>query len=44
LQARADKVVAQRPFTSANSTMIAPGGSFIGAPDPRSHAGLADGY
>ena len=44
LRARGDKVVAQRPFTSANSIMIAPGGSFIGAADPRTHDGLAAGY
>jgi len=37
-------VVAQRPFTSANSILIAPDGSFIGAADPRSHDGLAAGY
>jgi gamma-glutamyltranspeptidase/glutathione hydrolase len=44
LQARGDKVVAQRPFTSANSIMIAPGGSFIGAADPRTGGGLAAGH
>jgi gamma-glutamyltranspeptidase / glutathione hydrolase len=44
LRARGDKVVAQRPFTSANSIMIAPDGSFIGAADPRTHDGLAAGY
>jgi len=44
LQARGDKVVAQRPFTSANSIMAAPDGSFIGAADPRTHDGLAAGY
>jgi gamma-glutamyltranspeptidase / glutathione hydrolase len=44
LQARGDKVVAQPPFTSANSIMIAPDGSFIGAADPRIHDGLAVGY
>ncbi len=44
LQARGDKVVAQRPFTSANSIMIAPDGSFIGAADPRSGGALAVGY
>jgi gamma-glutamyltranspeptidase / glutathione hydrolase len=44
LQARGDKVVAQRPFTSANSIMIAPDGSFIGAADPRTGGALAVGY
>jgi gamma-glutamyltranspeptidase/glutathione hydrolase len=44
LQARGDKVVAQRPFTSANSIMVAPDGSFIGAADPRSGGALAVGY
>ena len=44
LQARGNKVVAQRPFTSANSIMIAPDGSFIGAADPRTRDGLAAGY
>ena len=34
LQARGDKVVAQRPFTSANSIMITPAG-IVGAADPR---------
>ncbi len=43
LQARGDKVVAQRPFTSANSIMIAPRG-FIGAADPRTRGALAVGY
>jgi gamma-glutamyltranspeptidase/glutathione hydrolase len=43
LQARGDKVVAQRPFTSANSIMIAPQG-FIGAADPRTRGALAVGY
>jgi gamma-glutamyltranspeptidase / glutathione hydrolase len=44
LQGRGDKVVAQRPFASANSIMIAPDGSFVGAADPRTHDGLAAGY
>ena len=43
LQARGDKVAAQRPFTSANSIMITPEG-FVGAADPRSRGGLAVGY
>jgi len=43
LQARGDKVVTQRPFTSANSIMILPG-SFVGAADPRSRGALAVGY
>jgi len=44
LQARGDKVVVQRPFTSANSIMVAPDGSFIGAADPRTGGALAAGY
>jgi gamma-glutamyltranspeptidase/glutathione hydrolase len=44
LQARGDKVVAQRPFTSANSIMVAPDSSFIGAADPRTGGALAVGY
>jgi len=43
LQARGDKVVPQRPFTSAESILIAPEG-FIGAADPRSHGAVAIGY
>jgi gamma-glutamyltranspeptidase/glutathione hydrolase len=43
LQARGDQVVAQRPFTSANSIMITPEG-FVGAADPRTHGALAVGY
>ncbi len=43
LQARGDKVVVQRPFTSANSIMITPQG-FIGAADPRTRSALAVGY
>ena len=37
-----DKVVPQRPFTSANSIMITPQG-FVGAADPRTHGALAIG-
>ena len=43
LQARGDKVVPQRPFTSAESILIAPEG-FVGAADPRSQGALAVGY
>jgi gamma-glutamyltranspeptidase/glutathione hydrolase len=43
LQARGDKVVVQRPFTSANSIMITPEG-FVGAADPRTRGALAVGY
>jgi gamma-glutamyltranspeptidase / glutathione hydrolase len=43
LQARGDKVVPQRPFTSANSIMVAPEG-FVGAADPRTRGALAVGY
>jgi gamma-glutamyltranspeptidase/glutathione hydrolase len=43
LQARGDKVVPQRPFTSANSIMVTPEG-FVGAADPRTHGALAVGY
>ena len=43
LQARGDKVVPQRPFTSANSILITPEG-FIGAADPRARGALAVGY
>jgi gamma-glutamyltranspeptidase/glutathione hydrolase len=43
LQARGDKVVPQRPFTSAESIMVTPDG-FVGAADPRSGVGLAAGY
>jgi gamma-glutamyltranspeptidase / glutathione hydrolase len=43
LQARGDKVVPQRPFTSANSILITPGG-FVGAADPRTRGALAIGY
>jgi gamma-glutamyltranspeptidase / glutathione hydrolase len=44
LRALGDKVVAQRPFTSANSIAVGPDGSFIGAADPRSGGALAVGY
>jgi gamma-glutamyltranspeptidase/glutathione hydrolase len=43
LQARGDKVVPQRPFTSANSIVIGPDG-LVGAADPRTRSGLAAGY
>jgi gamma-glutamyltranspeptidase/glutathione hydrolase len=43
LQARGDRIVAQRPFTSANSIMITPDG-FVGAADPRTRGALAAGY
>ncbi|HEX4040337.1 MAG TPA: gamma-glutamyltransferase [Xanthobacteraceae bacterium] len=43
LQARGDKVVPQRPFTSAESIMVTPEG-LVGAADPRSGVGLAAGY
>jgi gamma-glutamyltranspeptidase/glutathione hydrolase len=43
LQARGDKVVATRPFTSANSIMVTPEG-FVGAADPRTRGALAAGY
>ena len=43
LQARGDKVVPQRPFTSADSILITPEG-FIGAADPRTRGALAAGY
>jgi len=43
LEARGDKVVAQRPFTSANSIMTTPEG-FVGAADPRTRGALAVGY
>ena len=42
LKARGDKVVPQRPFTSANSILITPGG-FVGAADPREGGALAVG-
>jgi gamma-glutamyltranspeptidase/glutathione hydrolase len=43
LQARGDKVVPTRPFTSAASIVVTPEG-FVGAADPRSHGALAAGY
>ena len=43
LQARGDKIVAQRPFTSANSIEITQEG-FVGAADPREGGALAAGY
>jgi gamma-glutamyltranspeptidase/glutathione hydrolase len=43
LQAHGDKVVAQPPFTSANSIAITPGG-FVGAADPRRGGATAVGY
>jgi gamma-glutamyltranspeptidase / glutathione hydrolase len=43
LQARGDTIVAQRPFTAANSIMITPAG-FVGAADPRTRGALAAGY
>ena len=43
LQARGDKVVVQRPFTSANSIMVTPEG-FVGAADPRTRGALAVGF
>jgi gamma-glutamyltranspeptidase/glutathione hydrolase len=43
LQAGGDKVIAQPPFTSANSIMITPQG-FVGAADPRSRDALAVGF
>jgi len=42
LQAGGDKVVPQRPFTSANSIMITPE-AFVGAADPRTRGALAVG-
>ena len=43
LRARGDKVVPQRPFTSANSILVTPQG-FAGAADPREGGALAVGY
>ena len=43
LQAHGDKVVPQRPFTSAESILVTPEG-FIGAADPRSTSGAAVGF
>jgi gamma-glutamyltranspeptidase / glutathione hydrolase len=42
LQGFGDKVVLQRPVTSANSIMITPNG-IMGAADPRTHGALAIG-
>jgi gamma-glutamyltranspeptidase/glutathione hydrolase len=43
LAAGGDKVVPQRPFTSANSIMVTPQ-TFIGAADPRTRGALAVGF
>jgi gamma-glutamyltranspeptidase/glutathione hydrolase len=43
LQARGDKVVPTRPFTSANSIAITPQG-LVGAADPRTRGARAAGY
>jgi gamma-glutamyltranspeptidase / glutathione hydrolase len=43
LQARGDKIVPQRPFTSVNSIVVTPEG-FVGAADPRTRGALAVGY
>jgi gamma-glutamyltranspeptidase / glutathione hydrolase len=43
LAAGGDKVVPQRPFTSANSIMITPD-AFVGAADPRTRGALAVGF
>jgi gamma-glutamyltranspeptidase / glutathione hydrolase len=43
LAARGDEIVPQRPFTSANSIEVTPGG-FAGAADPREGGALAAGY
>jgi gamma-glutamyltranspeptidase / glutathione hydrolase len=43
LEARGDKVVPTRPFTSASSIMVTPEG-FVGAADPRTPGALAAGY
>jgi len=43
LEARGDKVVAQRQPTSANSILVTPAG-FAGAADPRTRGALAAGY
>ena len=43
LQSRGDKIVAQRPFTSANSIVVTPG-AFVGAADPREGGALAVGF
>ncbi len=44
LEARGDKVVVSRPYTSANSIMITPEGFFVGAADPRTRGALAVGF
>jgi gamma-glutamyltranspeptidase/glutathione hydrolase len=43
LEARGDKVVPTRPFTSAASILVTPQG-FAGAADPRTRGALAAGY
>lgn len=43
LRARGDKIVPQRPFTSANSIEVTPAG-LVGAADPREGGALAVGY
>jgi gamma-glutamyltranspeptidase/glutathione hydrolase len=43
LEARGDKVVATRPYTSATSIIVTPEG-FVGAADPRTRGALAAGY
>jgi gamma-glutamyltranspeptidase/glutathione hydrolase len=43
LEARGDKVVPTRPFTSAASILVTPQG-LKGAADPRTHGALAAGY
>jgi gamma-glutamyltranspeptidase / glutathione hydrolase len=43
LEARGDKVVPTRSYTSANSIMVTPQG-FVGAADPRTRGALAAGY
>jgi gamma-glutamyltranspeptidase / glutathione hydrolase len=43
LQARGDKIVPQRPFTSANSIMMMPD-AIVGAADPREGGARAVGY
>jgi gamma-glutamyltranspeptidase/glutathione hydrolase len=43
LEARGDKMVATRPFTSVNSILMTPQG-IVGAADPRTRGALAAGY
>ena len=43
LQARGHKIVATRPFTSANSIQATPNG-YVGAADTRTRGALAAGY